>query len=276
MRNWSIKKKMIHFNNLLVVVWMLITSQCRLASAEENSKTPLTRCCKDDQFYRLGLDRCLYQTHHNLDDESAGSSSLKSSPVLYAVGDNDTMLATADEFLISYNLVPCPPGFTATTTTEFQVFVDGKLMLVADDQILQPDQFCISQIPTMDPLNPEFVARYCVPDPCSLDNKLKCLRKCCPPGMAVDIGTHSCQPDSTPFNVSGWVLMDEGSINFHTGLGFNCGDEDIVEVEDFVITFDDTIQANHDMMHSKTDDADDDKPTDQYCVDNFIEANSTV
>lgn len=235
-------------------------------------KTPLTKCCRDGEFYRPGLDRCLYRTH-DPDDVVSGI------PVLYAVEEEETFLVGVEEFHLSHKLAACRIGKMATSTMEFQVFVDGSLK-VRDALVLTPGQFCVNEIPSTDPNNPEFVARYCVADPC-MEDKTKCLRKCCPQGLAVDSATHSCRAHQTPFNVSqltrkhGGPVSDDGkdSLTVHAGFGFKCHNEDIVLVDNFLINSDGLMQPNRHFYHF---DQSADRPTDKYCIDNFVEGNDTV
>lgn len=257
----------------IVLIWIFLIGAKGHINGTSNDttiyqKTPLTQCCRDDEFYRPGLDRCLYRTH-DLEPDSTD-------PVLYAVGDNDTMLVGADEFELNYYLDVCPEGFVATSTTEFQVFVDGKLL--AMESLFKPDQFCISQVPTSHPTNPEFVARFCVPDPCYNQTDIKCLRKCCPPGFAIDLGSHSCQPHPSRFNVTPLIkknggpidIENEESLTLHSGLGIKCRNDDFVQVEEFVVYSDGLfLDLYRDEQYVE-------QPTDQYCIDNFIDGNSTV
>lgn len=264
------KKKMIQF---LILIWVWTFTRTGAHGHSDTSvyqpKTPLIQCCKDGNFYRPGLDRCLYRT---VDPDPGWQS-----PVLYAVEENGTFLVGQDEFHISYYLPECPKGSVATSTNEFQVFIDGSLQV--EDILLSPGQFCINQIPASDPIDPEFVARFCVPDPCVGKNTI-CLRKCCPQGWAIDMTTHSCQPHSTTFNVSQLTkksggpidVDDEESLILHDGLGFKCPNEDIIHVDNFIISSDGMLSKREFTYFSN--DHVGERPTDRYCIDNFIDANN--
>lgn len=249
-----------------------LTSHNDSDAVQVYQKTPLTKCCKDGEFYRPGLDRCLYRTH-NPEEAISGI------PVLYAVEEDETFLVGVEEFHLSHKLAACRIGRMATSTMEFQVFVDGSVK-VPDALVLSPGQFCVNEIPSTDPINPEFVARYCVADPC-MEDKTKCLRKCCPQGLAIDSATHSCRAHPAPFNVSQLTKKHGGPINVdakdsltvHAGFGFKCHNEDIVLVDNFLINSDGLMQPNRHFYHF---DQFGDRPTDKYCIDNFIEGNVTV
>nr|CAH0102965.1 unnamed protein product [Daphnia galeata] len=248
-----------------------LTSHNDSDAVQVYQKTPLTKCCKDGEFYRPGLDRCLYRTH-NPEEAISGI------PVLYAVEEDETFLVGVEEFHLSHKLAACRIGRMATSTMEFQVFVDGSVK-VPDALVLSPGQFCVNEIPSTDPINPEFVARYCVADPC-MEDKTKCLRKCCPQGLAIDSATHSCRAHPAPFNVSQLTKKHGGPINVdakdsltvHAGFGFKCHNEDIVLVDNFLINSDGLMQPNRHFYHF---DQFGDRPTDKYCIDNFIEGNVT-
>lgn len=247
-----------------------VAGQSQSDTVQVYQKTPLTKCCKDGEFYRPGIDRCLYRTHI----PNPGSRI----PVLYAVEKEETFLVDADEFHLSYKLAACRIGKMATSTMEFQVFVDGSLK-VTDALVLPPGQFCVNEIPSVNPANPEFVARYCVNDPC-MEDKTKCLRKCCPQGLAIDSATHSCRAHPALFNLSQLTrkyggpigIEDKNTLTIHAGFGFKCHNEDIVMVDNFAINHDGLMQPNRHFYHF---DKSGDRPTDKYCIDNFVEGNTT-
>lgn len=235
-------------------------------------KTPLTQCCQDDELYRPGLDRCLSRVNHF---EQKTNDSL-----LYAVEDNNTFLVGASEFHLSYNLAACRTGYVATTTTEFQIFANGSLRV--ENTLFPPYQYCTNEVPSSDSSTIEFIARYCIPDPCAQDD-IHCLRKCCPQGQAIDVPTQSCQPHPTSFNVSQMLksnggpidVEDEEFLTLQFGLGFQCYNDDIIQVDDFGISSKGLL-TSHDYVYFAARQRSHDHPTDQYCIDNFVNHNASV
>jgi hypothetical protein len=167
-------------------------------------------------------------------------------------------------------LTDCPEGYVSHTTEDFQLET-GTLFV--GNKRLESNEFCINRVEEENySTSPgHFVARYCVPDPCSESG---CIRKCCPPGMAMvkkyyhDLSPISiCEPHPVPFNFS--LLrnpqnesIDANSFSIRGGLGIKCGEVPRDQLFNFSIRHDGQIVLQ---LEDQTD-----EKTDQYCIENNV------
>nr|CAH0112502.1 unnamed protein product [Daphnia galeata] len=123
-----------------------------------------------------------------------------------------------------------------------------------------------------------FVARYCVPDPCTSTG---CIRKCCPSDMALvtkyyhDLDPIAiCEPYPEKLNLS--LLrnpqnqsIDERAFFTSGGLGMKCGDVGVdapYDLSSFCpLIADGPIYFTHSYLIQEGENSD------KYCVDNFID-----
>jgi G protein-coupled receptor Mth (Methuselah protein) len=207
------------------------------------------RCCKSGTTYLTGLDQCVPNFVSTLYNESFPNYSFED--------PND-------------GLTDCPEGYVSHTTEDFQL-ENGTLFV--GNKRLESNEFCINRVEEENySTSPgHFVARYCVPDPCSESG---CIRKCCPPGMAMvtkyyhDLSPISiCEPHPVPFNLS--LLrnpqnesIDANSFSIRGGLGIKCGEVPRDQLFNFSIRHDGQIVLQ---LEDQTD-----EKTDQYCIENNV------
>lgn len=158
------------------------------------SKTPLTKCCTDNQVYMTELDLCreikngIWRNNH---------SQLVLAPPVHAVGrDTGRVFVEENSFQINYQLRPCPKGHVGMSSTDFMLYEDGSIHSLSDESTYNQEEFCIHESYSTGRL----VARYCVPDMCSKIDV--CIRKCCPIQTALNSSSTSCQNYTKPLNVT--------------------------------------------------------------------------
>ena len=214
-------------------------------------------------------------------------------PTIYSAKTRQAIEKVTDEnFSLTYShLDNCPDGFVSNSTRDFMLFDDGSLRI--DEDRLEVNEFCINEIdsrlaghvPDADP--PTFAARFCVPDPCITNGP--CIRKCCPLGSAIhsrpdELG-NLCLPHPSRFDASllpfqspeeAETTIDPTSFSVYGGLGLKCfveGEHEInpVHPKTFFILADGRMN-NMDYPSSPVDE----RPTREYCVDQFYDQNETV
>jgi hypothetical protein len=176
-------------------------------------------------------------------------------------------------------LADCPDGYVSHSTKDFQL--DNGTLWVGGHQ-LKSNEFCINRVEeeNYSTSSGNFVARYCVPDPCTTSG---CIRKCCPSDMALvtkyyhDLSPIAiCEPYPEKFNLS--LLrnpqnksIDERAFFTSGGLGMKCGDgvDAPYDVSSFAMDRD-----GHILFYSVIDDSKGRK-SNKYCVDNFVD-NETI
>ncbi|EFX83095.1 hypothetical protein DAPPUDRAFT_240556 [Daphnia pulex] len=226
------------------------------STRQEISFDEKIRCCKSGTTYLPGLDQCVPNFMSNLYTKLFPNYSFEKD-------SND-------------GLTDCPVGYVSHSTEHFQL--DNDTLLVGDKR-LESNEFCINRVEEENySTSPgHFVARYCVPDPCSESG---CIRKCCPPGMAMvmkyyhDLSPISvCEPHPVPLNLS--LLrnpknesIDANSFSIHGGLGIKCGKLPRDMIFDFSIRPDGQILMQLDNLP--------DEKTDQYCIDNQVDGGNIV
>jgi hypothetical protein len=206
-------------------------------------------CCKSGTTYLTGLDQCVPNFVSNLYKELFPNYSFED--------PND-------------GLTDCPVGYVSHITEDF--YLDNDTLLVGDKR-LESNEFCINRVEDENySTSPgKFVARYCVPHPCS---ESVCIRKCCPPEMAMvtkhyhDLWPISiCEPHPVPFNLSLLRNPKNESINAnsfstHGGLGIKCGKLPRDLILDFSIRPDGQIVLHLENLPVEK--------TDQYCIENNV------
>ena len=157
-----------------------------LAAAVGTSAVELisvARCCQlDDQVYSFGDARCV-------DGDAVGGSAWP--PPIYQTAGELSDVAAGQGFRDSIAMVECRNGTVASSSRHFKLFVDGTLRLEKQDggRVLEAGQFCVERsLADKDPAATNFIARFCVPDPCEAQT---CVRKCCPEGYALDLGLNT-------------------------------------------------------------------------------------
>ena len=182
--------------------WLLFFSAVHLVSALQKITT--TRCCstsysllyasceeKFDYDDEYGNDFEVNSNHSNgsVTDKHGLEEPAWSIPV-YSRQNNRTKTA---DFHFNYDLIQCPDGYVVKHALDFKLYNDGSL--VTNWGSFPSGTFCLDQFVTT--RDPEFVARFCVPDPC---RNGYCMRKCCPLGMVINFNTRECEIHSKELN----------------------------------------------------------------------------
>jgi hypothetical protein len=173
---------------------------------EEQQLIPLTKCCDIGQFYNAGFDRCL-EWESYLAEVHLLATSFQDVPPFYNDNDGRVVHPVAPSaFLLSLaNFTFCPTGQIARSSPDFQLFKNGSMKTV-EGKALKFGEFCVDRIINREGANTNltaglFVARFCIPDPCVVNNRTGCVRKCCPNGMALNGDERICQVNSAPFEI---------------------------------------------------------------------------
>lgn len=177
----------------LLILCDLFLYQCSIISRVNVSQHQInvSFCCPGEESYRIGLDDC-----RNL--------GISTNRTQYFLATSLELEDNKKLFNFSHQLLPCPEGFVGYSTSNFTFHSDNG-SLEANQHYLGPGEFCFDQI-QMDHKNPmEFIARFCLPDPCHEKN---CIRKCCPEGSLFNItaGLGVCQKSDIEFDV---LFMNE-------------------------------------------------------------------
>ena len=213
-------------------------------------------CCKSGTTYLPGMDQCVPNEVSTLYSELFPNFSFP----------ND-------------GLADCPDGYVSHSTQDFQL--DNGTLWIDGGKQLKSNEFCINRVEeeNYSTSSGNFVARYCVPDPCTTSG---CIRKCCPSDMALVTKYYHlspiaiCEPHPEKFNLS--LLrnpqnksIDERAFFTSGGLGMKCGDGvEPYDVSSFAIDRD-----GHILFYSVIDDPKGRK-SDKYCVDNFVDNETNV
>lgn len=169
-------------NTLSVVFFatmLATTNSIDSDQTEFNHTIIVNKCCEENEFYALGLDRCRNKTEEMSDSWP---------PPVY---DNRTnkKIDITPSFASIKNLTSCSDS-KATSSVDFHLNIDGTIIL-ADGKRLESNDFCLDQILANSTLGEaEFAVRYCVPNP---SNQSSYVRKCCPKGMAFEGNSVVCQ-----------------------------------------------------------------------------------
>ncbi len=170
---------------VIVAIVLLFNSfllQSNRVKASSQLQIPVNLCCPDGESYRIGLDDCRKLKISTNKTILINSLNVK---------DNEEILN------FSHKLLPCPEGFIGHTTANF-TFNTNNGSLEADQHYLDSGEFCFDQI-QMDSKSPmEFIARFCLPDPCHEKN---CIRKCCPDGSVFNATRRLCQKSEVKFEL---------------------------------------------------------------------------
>ena len=220
---------------------------------------PVSFCCPEEESYRIGLDDC----------RNLGISTNRTQHLLTTsldIKDNKKI------FNFTHQLLPCPEGFVGYTTSNFTFHTENG-SLEADQHYLGPGEFCFDQI-QMDYGSPmEFIARFCLPDPC---HKKNCIRKCCPEGSLFNVTARLgvCQTSDVEFNV---LFRNENEDivdplpNLRIGKVPQCFHGwNVYYPEEFHLLPDGRFYENTSNSMRKP------LITRTYCVDNFLKDNLTV
>lgn len=159
-----------------------------LAISQETERIRVTKCCTGHQLYMTELDICRQSTHMNdWNPTNQSHSQLVNGPSIQISGRSAKLRSLDDPtFEKHYELQQCAKGFVGMSSPEFQFDADGLLYSPTEETHYNPGSFCIQEsYPTG-----QYVARYCVKDPCSFASI--CIRKCCPKHTAFDLSTTSC------------------------------------------------------------------------------------
>ena len=245
-------------------------------SCSGSSKVPLTICCPEGEFYSLGFDKC-----KKAEEEEAASWP---PPVYFDNIFSQSILSdvTVNDFNIKFDVMSdcaAQGKVISTNSTQFKFIQDGSLRL-DDGRRFKPGEFCLNQVES----SATFVARFCIPDPCSKDknNDDYCVKKCCHNGMAVHLFVERllmiCLPNSVPFNVtfrneSGHFIIKPASYVTKYESGPKCSEgvnllNDQNEDDTFYILTNGTIYSPNYPEKDRT--------TINYCLDNFVHEDDTV
>ncbi len=237
-------------------------------------RIPLTQCCsKDTQdpqnvqetFYALGFDSCKPEPIQVVWPPSP----------IYSATTNQTISVRPERFKVQQNLATCPDGFVGKSWTDFFFYDDGSLIVDGGKLKFKPNEFCINQI-VSEKGNGEaaFAARACIRDVC---NETACLRKCCPSGMAVNNTDRLCHSSSIPFDViyrneNGEPVEPDPSSVTRDGVVPKCphGYNPLTGESD------DTFYIQSDGRLFIPYYPEDERFTDEYCVDNFVDEETSV
>lgn len=157
---------------------LLLSIVCCMAADGASGLTgtlPVTTCCHRNRSYLLGAGTC------HLDGNPW--------PLLRVSTHHINPLAK-----VRVHLIECPLHQTVATSVNFTLFGDGSIEI--DGQTLQSGDFCVNPVQLTDGAM-VWVARHCVEDPC---RDRACFNKCCPPDMAMDATSNTCQFTNEPFN----------------------------------------------------------------------------
>lgn len=246
----------------LYPILAIILIQIALGALE---KAPLTKCCADEDLYRIGLDVCR---------EWEGPQRDFVLPPVHSISQgNETVYLTVNEaFQVTHNLSVCGDGFVGKSSTEFQLYDNGTAMILTsqDFQYYHPGEFCINQIPSEDD-TVDLAVRFCAPDPCY---EAYCLRKCCPQDSVVNLTAKICQPRNSisKFDVTfrskenGEIVEPEESLILREGASLHCPLGIIAynplenQEDEFYIMADGRIYVPTE-----------ERIMDEYCIDHFLE-----
>lgn len=232
-------------------------------------KVPITKCCADEDLYRIGLDVCREWVGPERDFVLPSSH--------YIAQENETVSLTVHEaFQVTRNLSVCADGFVGKSSTEFKLYENGTAMILAsshDFQYYHPGEFCIDQVPSE---NVDLAVRFCAPDPC---HGAYCLRKCCPGDSVVNLTAKICQPSDSisKFNVTfrskenGEIIQPEESLILRDGASLRCpyGISTHHPLENQEQEF--YIMADGRMYVPMEE-----RIIDEYCIDNFLEDDNAL
>jgi len=171
----------------------------------------LTKCCPPSHLYKTALNYCRPSSETRMDQSWKDDEKAFLVPV-HSMKTNDTLFYTDLNFLdnkttrfqLNFNLISCPRGFLAKTSTKFNFYEDGTLKTDLDgvDYKFDPQEFCIDRtsISSDDPL----IVRFCVPSKCDDHDPsgIHCIRKCCPIGSVINTTSKNCQNHSSSSSFS--------------------------------------------------------------------------
>ena len=171
------------YTSLLVLV--LVAAVGRAAVQKIN----VPKCCPSGEVYSFGDGRCV-----------AGAAVGTSwPPPIYKTSGVGMVNVALRGFRDLVGLVSCGNGTIASSSRNFKLFADDTLETESGDR-LSAGQFCVERaLADEDPAATEFIARFCVPDPCETQ---ECVRKCCPPGYAMEQSSEGrCRMSESAFSV---------------------------------------------------------------------------
>ena len=167
---------------------------CLALTSADGEKVAVTKCCRHD--YAVLSDSCEdeYETeasdHVNSyqDTQNIATGPVDWIPTVYSHQDDRKIATTIDDLQLTYGLAQCLDGYIAKVITDFRFYDDGSLTSASVS--LQPEEFCLHQMNSLEGQDAHFLARFCMADPCNATN---CVRKCCPHGMVVNGDEKICQ-----------------------------------------------------------------------------------
>ncbi len=181
-------------------------------SEGSSSVINLTKCCPPSNLYKTGLNYCRPSSETSGMVQSWEDDEKSFLIPVHSINTNDTLFYTDLNFLVNkttrfqlnFNLISCPRGFLAKTSTKFNFYEDGTLKTDLDgvDYKFDPQEFCIdrTRISSDDPL----IVRFCVPSKCDDHDPsgIHCIRKCCPIGSVINTTSKNCQNHSSSSSFS--------------------------------------------------------------------------
>lgn len=280
-----------HSASRWIVFIAVVFTLCSASKSENNTSTqllpeqvdnpqdaaanliPLTKCCNDDEVYKIGFDDCV-----QWDGMAQGDL-----PIIVYSTDNVSRHVSSSEFILTFNnLTSCQTGYVVKSWIEFQIYENGSLKTY-DGNERQAGDFCVQRIPDDDSGvdGTNFAVRSCVPNPC--ENTTSCVRKCCPAGMAINQTSIVCESSSIPFVLP---FRDENGVHVEPHPSMTIYDGAFVDCQhgayalrpsadpndEFYILPDGKIHVPSFRIIGEEDvDIGDD-----YCVDHFINENGAV
>ena len=255
-----------------LVLWFL----CAVQLISASQKIGVAKCCSTS--YMLLRASCKEQIRHDVEqnpvkDIEAEVKVLEETTWLIPVHSHENNRTKTADFHFNYDLIQCPDGYVVKHTLDFKLYNDGSL--VTNWGNFPSGTFCLDQFLTKS--DPEYVARFCVPDPC---RNGYCMRKCCPLGMVINFSTGECEIHPKEFDFA--IQNEDGSVVNTTDIsivdgatlpvcknGINVLQPDIYgEKDEFYILPSGQLKIpayEHD-----------ESIIDDFCIENFSDGNITV
>jgi Methuselah N-terminus len=224
------------------------------------AKIPVTKCCPSQSVYEITMQNC-FEINSN---ESGPWPTVRSSTT------NQLLNSSAQDFQVTTHLIQCPNGTITQISTEFTLLDDGTVEIPNITTKFSPGEVCIANSFH----SKDLVARFCVPDPCTLSS---CVRKCCPQGFVMNSVTHSCEPANIEFSVdyrneSGHNVTISNKLPIRSGVIPSCDhliplDPEINKRDNFNILQNGSVHVPAYPEGSRV--------FDDYCIDDF-KVNTTI
>ena len=223
----------------------------------------VAKCCDSGEVYSFVGGRCV-------EGEAVGASW---PPPIYATSGVDLVNVSQSGFQDFVGTVECGNGTIASSSRNFKLFDNNTLETESGDRH-SARQFCVERaLADEDPAAKDFIARFCVPDPCETQ---ECIRKCCPLGYVMDAKLNACRVSESFFSV---VLHNEtgspvdGEPVMRAGIMPTCDFFDLIDPEKNPEDIFYVLPSGQ-LYIPKYDEKD--RVIDNYCTDNFLDGDQLV